>query len=149
VTDALAFAPWARTREESELDYGHFRIWLDLQPRPVPRDPALAIRHNWAERATSFDAYNGLAGLNGREAALEIFKMWSVTVLNESRKWLSKSLREDREPSLEPQRIEDFIALVTDPARNQAGRSNHDLAKLAPERAALLLELLEEMKVES
>jgi hypothetical protein len=143
----LAAMPWSRLREESELDFRHFELWLQLSPRPVALDPALAVRHNWAERATAWDSYQSLAGLSPKQTAEQVFKMWAVVILNETKKWTAKSLRENSEPSLLPAAIEGFIDLVTDPARNQAGRPSHDFSGLAPERRALLLELLEEAKV--
>ncbi len=142
----LTTTPWARLREESDLDFGHFTLWLALNPRPQSIDPTLALKHNWAERAAAFDSYQLVCGLTPKETAAQIFRMWSLVVANETRKWLAKSLREQREPSLEPARIGDFIDLVTDPARNQAGRPTHNLSKLAPERLALFLEILEEVK---
>jgi hypothetical protein len=142
-TQAPDFTPWAQTREESEHDYAHFRLWLDLAPRPPPLDPALAIRHNWSERAAAFDTWQQLDGLSPRDIARNIFRMWSTTVMNETRKWHSKSLRQRDEPCLMPHNISEFIDLVTDPARNQASKETHDLSGLEPEEVEQLVSLLE------
>jgi hypothetical protein len=143
----LAAMPWSRLREESELDFRHFELWLQLSPRPVALDPALAVRHNWAERATAWDSYQSLAGLSPKQTAEQVFKMWAVVILNETKKWTAKSLRENREPSLLPAAIEGFIDLVTDPARNQAGRPSHDFSPLSPDEKETLFRLLAKANV--
>lgn len=140
------FTPWARLREESELEWQHFQLWLKLDPRPQPLDPALAIRHNWSERAAAFDSYQQLQGLSPREVVQNVFALWSTTVLNETRKWFGKSLRHRDEPVLEPKAIGEYLDIISDPARNQAGKQTHDLSGLSPEETAQLLALLEKVE---
>lgn len=145
----LACVPWARTPEEDDLSWAHFNYWLRLSPRPVPIDIALSTRHAWAERAAAWDSYQQLKGQTPKQSAAEIFESWTLVIRNETKKWLAKSLREQREPCLDPQRIGDFIDLVTDPARNQAGRPSHNLSGLEPEELETLLRLLAKCEANS
>lgn len=140
------FTPWAQTREESEHDYAHFRLWLELAPRPPPLDPALSIRHNWQERAAAFDSYELIKGLGPKQRARAIFEMWSGVITNETRKWYGKSLRSQHEPVLQPHNVQEFIDLVTDPARNQAAKEAYDLTGLSPEEVETLNRILEKAK---
>jgi hypothetical protein len=140
------FTPWARLREEGEFEYAHFQLWLKLDPRPQPLDPALAIRHNWSERAAAFDSYAQLQGLSPREVVQNVFALWSTTVLNETRKWFGKSLRHRDEPVLEPKAIGEYLDIISDPARNQAGKQTHDLSGLSPEELQQFLALLEKVE---
>lgn len=143
--DPEAFTPWARTRDESALDYAHFRLWLELDPRPASLDPALAIRHNWSERATAYDAWRSMQHLSPREIGANVFRMWSFTTLHETIKWFKKSLSSGA-PALEPARISEYIELITDPARNQAGKQTHDLSGLSADETETLLRLLEKVE---
>ncbi len=142
------FVPWARLREESDPSYAHFHLWLNLNPRVPPLDQALAIRHNWFERAAAFDAFEALKGLSPRETAQNIFAMWSQTILNETRKWYGKSLRNRDEPVMQPHNVSEFIDLVTDPTRSKVAAKTHDPSKLSEEKRTLLLQLLAEAEVE-
>lgn len=143
------FTPWSRLREESDADHAHFQLWLNLNPRVPPLDQALAIRHNWFERAAAFDSYQSVAGLSPRETAQNIFAMWSQAILNETRKWYGKSLRNRDEPVMQPHNISEFIDLVTDPTRSKAGAETHDVSKLSEEEQAQLLHLLGKAQVKS
>jgi hypothetical protein len=141
------FTPWARLAEESEAEWQHFNLWLNLNPRVPPLDPALAIRHNWSERAAAFDSFQLIKGLAPSEAARNIFAMWSHTVLNETRKWFGKSLRSQSEPVLPPGAVGEFIDLVTDPTRNQQGKEKYNLEALDAEETEQLLKLLEKAAI--
>lgn len=143
-----AFTPWAQAADEGDADYQHFRYWLGLKPRPPSIDPALAIRHNWLERAQAHDAWVQLQGLSPREIAANVFRMWSQTTLNETIKWFKLSLTQGA-PQLEPQRISEYIDLITDPARNQAQKQTHDLSGLTEEETATLLALLEKVETKA
>lgn len=137
---------WDQRNDESELEHQLFKRWLALRPRPHPNDFALAVRLNWVDRATAYDANEHLQGLSPQQIRNQIFSNWVRTTFNESRKWLDKSMRSE-EPSLEPQRIADFIELITDPARVQATKPTHDPTRLSPQRLELFITLLEEMEI--
>ena len=140
-----AFTPWAQLPDEADLDYEHFWYWLNLRPRPPSIDPALFVRHNWGDRAQAYDRWQRIQGLSPREIGANAFRMWAETTLNETIKIHENSLTL-RAPQLDPKVIQSFMEMITDPARNQAQKQTHDLSKLSPERAALLLEILEEIE---
>jgi hypothetical protein len=145
-TSAALNAPWDRRRDETDLDYGHFKIWLELNPRPPPLDVSLAIKHEWHPRAEAFDVYQSLQTLSPKDAAEQVFRMWTLTVTNETRKWFAQSLQRG-EPVLQPERVSDFLELVTDPTRNQAGRPSYDVSKLEESELAEFLRLLEKVQI--
>lgn len=148
VQRAAAAMPWDRLKHEPLFDHAHFTMWLNLDPRPAPFSPAVSIKFQWAPRAAAFDAYQQVSGLPPKVSAMLIFEQWTTVILNESRKWLHKSL-EQEDTTIEPKQIQGFIELVTDPSRNQAGRVSHDLSALSSTERSQLLQLLEKAKTEA
>ena len=51
---------WLQRKDESDADYAKFLTWLQ-HAQEQPHDPGLAVKYDWARRATAFDQHQANA----------------------------------------------------------------------------------------
>lgn len=82
---------WQQRSGESGPDYAAFQAWLGQPDRPLPPDPALAERNEWASRAMAYDSARAVLGPSTTTPEAHIVRSLTQMVRLEADKLLRQS----------------------------------------------------------